>query len=149
MLVFWTIFDSSLSTAAPLTSSLVQLPPPLPCANKWISVMNTRKQCVRGDGVLGLGQINTCRKVPLQISCFRWRHFVSLSSKLIGGPCYRPSETYYIRALSMKKGWEAYRTDRARIFKLFRSPRLDSNESIPPAYVGWRAGTTTLFLLGS
>jgi hypothetical protein len=24
-----------------------------------------------------------------------------------------------------------------------------SKESIPPAYVAWRAGTTTLFLLGS
>ncbi len=38
---------------------------------------------------------------------------------------------------------------RARIFKLFKSPRIDSRESIPPAYVAWRAGTTTLFLLGS
>ncbi len=26
---------------------------------------------------------------------------------------------------------------------------LESKESIPPAYVAWRAGTTTLFLLGS
>jgi hypothetical protein len=38
---------------------------------------------------------------------------------------------------------------RALIFKLLRSQRIDSNESIPPAYVAWRAGTTTLFLLGS
>jgi hypothetical protein len=37
----------------------------------------------------------------------------------------------------------------ARIFKLLRSPRIDSNESIPPAYVALRAGTKTLFLLGS
>ncbi len=29
-------------------------------------------------------------------------------------------------------------------FKLVRSPRTDSKESIPPAYVAWRAGTTTL-----
>jgi hypothetical protein len=35
---------------------------------------------------------------------------------------------------------------RARIFKLLRSPRIDSEESIPPAFVAWRAGTTTLFL---
>ncbi len=34
---------------------------------------------------------------------------------------------------------------RARIFKLLMSPRIDSKESIPPAYVAWRAGTTTLF----
>ncbi len=33
------------------------------------------------------------------------------------------------------------------IFKLLRSPGIDSKESIPPAYVAWRVGTTTLFLL--
>ncbi len=38
---------------------------------------------------------------------------------------------------------------RARIFKLLRSPRIDSKDSIPTAYVAWGAGTTTLFLLGS
>ncbi len=38
---------------------------------------------------------------------------------------------------------------RARIFKLLRSPGIDSKESIPPAYVAWRAGTIALFLLGS
>jgi hypothetical protein len=36
-----------------------------------------------------------------------------------------------------------------RIFKLLRGPGIDSKESIPPAYVAWRAGTITLFLLGS
>ncbi len=40
-------------------------------------------------------------------------------------------------------------TARARIFKLLMSPRIDSKESIPTAYIAWRAGTTTLFLLGS
>ncbi len=39
--------------------------------------------------------------------------------------------------------------NRARIFKLIRSPRIDSKESIPPAYVDRRAGSTTLFLIGS
>jgi hypothetical protein len=38
---------------------------------------------------------------------------------------------------------------RVRIFKLLRSPGIDSKESIPPAYVAWRAGTTTLLKLGS
>ncbi len=38
---------------------------------------------------------------------------------------------------------------RGGIFKLLRSPVIDSKESIPPVYVGWRAGTTFLFLLGS
>ncbi len=32
---------------------------------------------------------------------------------------------------------------RARIFKLLRSAGIDSTESIPPAYVAWRAGTST------
>jgi hypothetical protein len=35
------------------------------------------------------------------------------------------------------------------IFKLLRSPGIDSKEPILPAYVAWQAGTTTLFLLGS
>jgi hypothetical protein len=38
---------------------------------------------------------------------------------------------------------------RGGIFKLLRSPGNDSNESIPPAYVAWRSGTTTLFLFSS
>jgi len=41
------------------------------------------------------------------------------------------------------------RSDRDGIFKLLRNPGIDSKESIPPAYVAWRAGTTILFLLGS
>ncbi len=32
-----------------------------------------------------------------------------------------------------------------RVFLIF----YGAQESIPPAYVAWRAGTTTLFLLGS
>ncbi len=32
-------------------------------------------------------------------------------------------------------------------FKLLRSPGIDSKKSIPPVYVAWRAGMTTLFLL--
>jgi hypothetical protein len=36
-----------------------------------------------------------------------------------------------------------------RIFKLLRSPGIDSKEAISPAYAAWRAGTLTLFLLGS
>ena len=38
---------------------------------------------------------------------------------------------------------------RACIFKRLWSPGIDSKEWIPPAYVAWRASTTTLFLLGS
>ncbi len=38
---------------------------------------------------------------------------------------------------------------RARIFKLLRRLGIDSKELIPQAYVAWRAGTITIFLLGS
>jgi hypothetical protein len=38
---------------------------------------------------------------------------------------------------------------RVRIFKLLMSPRIDSKEPIPQGWVAWRAGMTTLFLLGS
>jgi hypothetical protein len=34
------------------------------------------------------------------------------------------------------------------IFKLLRSPRIDSKEPIPHDCVAWRAGTTTQLLLG-
>jgi hypothetical protein len=36
----------------------------------------------------------------------------------------------------------------ARIFKRSWSPGINFKEWIPPAYVAWRAGTITLFLLG-
>ncbi len=42
-----------------------------------------------------------------------------------------------------------HRMYRARIFILLWSPGSDLKESIPPAYEAWRAGTITLFLLGS
>jgi hypothetical protein len=38
---------------------------------------------------------------------------------------------------------------RAGIFKPLWSPGIDAKASIPPAYVAWRAGTITLFLLGA
>ncbi len=38
---------------------------------------------------------------------------------------------------------------RAHIIKRLWSPGIDSKKLIPPAYVAWRAGTITLFLLGS
>ncbi len=35
-----------------------------------------------GDGILGLGQINICCKVPLQVNIFRWWHFALPSMSL-------------------------------------------------------------------
>ncbi len=37
------------------------------------------------------------------------------------------------------------RPPRARICKRLRSPGIDSEDSILPAYVAWQAGTITLF----
>jgi hypothetical protein len=39
--------------------------------------------------------------------------------------------------------------DRACTFKSLWGPGIDAKEWIPPAYVVWRAGTETLFLLGA
>jgi hypothetical protein len=33
------------------------------------------------------------------------------------------------------------------MFKLLRSPGIDSKESTPPAYIAWRAGTKTPALI--
>ncbi len=49
----------------------------------------------------------------------------------------------------IKKRFGPLLDNQARIFKLLRSPRIDSKEPIPPGYVAWRASTKTLFLLGS
>ncbi len=46
-------------------------------------------------------------------------------------------------------GWQPIGLPWARIFKRVWGPGIDSKEWIPPAYVAWRAGTITLFLLGS
>ncbi len=34
-------------------------------------------------------------------------------------------------------------------FNILRSPRIDSQEPIPPGFVAWRAGTTTLYSVPS
>ncbi len=60
-----------------------------------------------------------------------------------------PRTTAWVRAVhpSSSHSFTCANTKiRARIFKLLRSSRIDSKESIPPAYVAWRVGTTTLFL---
>jgi hypothetical protein len=43
----------------------------------------------------------------------------------------------------------SFKFTRARIFKCLWSPGIDFKASLPPAYVAWRAGTITLFLLGA
>jgi hypothetical protein len=62
------IFDPALWTVAPLTFSLVQLSSYLCPSCVWD---------------LGLRHINTCRKAPLVVNFFRWRHFALPSRSLI------------------------------------------------------------------
>ncbi len=50
-------------------------------ASKPTKLLDHPKQKPRRGG--GLRQINTCRKVPLQLNFFRWRHFALLSISLI------------------------------------------------------------------
>ncbi len=63
------IFDPALWTVAPLTFSLVHLSPSTPSL-LWISLQNTRIQCVGGGMGFQEGrylrQINTCHKVPFK-----------------------------------------------------------------------------------
>ncbi len=58
--------------------------------------------------------------------------------------------TYYRKSLkAVHKNFGSYTRYRARICKLLRCSGIDSKESIPAAYVAWRAGTTTLFVVPS
>ncbi len=65
---------------SPLLSGSTLPPPPFPCVNKYTVYTYT----LGGGGVWGSGpQTNTCRKVPLQVNYFRWRHFALVSILLI------------------------------------------------------------------
>jgi hypothetical protein len=43
----------------------------------------------------------------------------------------------------------SHNREQSPIILTLKEPKIRSKESIPPAYVAWRAGTTTLFLLDS
>ena len=63
--------------------------------------------------------------------------------------CYFKAK-YTVHLVSLLFSMSAtFTLTRDGIFQLLRGPGVDSMESIPPAYVAWRAGTTTLFFLGS
>ncbi len=77
---FWH-FRPSFATCCPCTLlSGSTLPPHLPCGNKY--TVHTYRVCIMckggGYGVLGLRQINTCRKVPFQVNILRRRHLALL-----------------------------------------------------------------------
>ncbi len=70
---------------------------------------------------------------------------LSNRSKVFSNNSVSPSRPQFIIAdensMKEKHIW-------ARIFKRVWGPGIDSKEWILPAYVAWRAGTITLFLLG-
>ncbi len=84
------VFSTQLCELLHLSSSLGFNSPPFPV---WIRILYTRRQCVRGDGegygVLGLRQINTCRKVPLQVNFIMTTFCIAFyESYLSTGPGY-------------------------------------------------------------
>ncbi len=69
---------------SPLSGFLSTPPsPPSLCEEILFTVFTYKLQCVRGGGVLGIRQINTGRKVHLQVNFFRRRHFALPSVSLI------------------------------------------------------------------
>ncbi len=65
---------------------------------------------------------------------------------LLESPSVRPTTPAVISIVAAVAGlWCSW----DRIFKRLWSPGVDSREWIPPAYVAWRPGTITLFLLSS
>jgi hypothetical protein len=58
---------------------------------------------------------------------------------------FHPSVTYAYSWMI----FHVHVSDLSRIFKRLWSSGIDSKEWIPPAYVAWRAGTITLFLLSA
>jgi hypothetical protein len=106
------------------------------------------------QGNLGPGTIPRFNYVCAKLGQLRhvWYYFFKESNHLRFG-------MFVLKAIVAKQNREGhFRTNvvdpdsglfRARICKRLRSPGIDSEESIPSAYVAWRAGTTTLFLLSS
>ncbi len=59
--------------------------PPIPFLEKVYCTVNTYTIC-KGGGVyrvLGISQVNTCRKAPLHVNFLRWQHFALPSMSLI------------------------------------------------------------------
>jgi hypothetical protein len=70
---FMLVFSIQLCELLPLSSSLWfnRPPPPFPCVNIYTVYTDTVCKWGGGYGVLDLRQINTRRKVPLQVNFFR------------------------------------------------------------------------------
>ncbi len=74
---------------------------------------------------------------------FDWEQLFKFQSEMLNILCRKmPIILYSSKKENANNLW-------AQIWKLLRSSGINSNESIPPAYVAKWAGTTTLFLHGS
>jgi hypothetical protein len=71
-------------------------------------------------------------------------HLSQVPEKHVSFCCKTERVEYFVICLMVSNFFEAW----ARIFKRLWSPGIDSKKWIPLAYVAWRAGTITLFLLG-
>ncbi len=78
------------------------------------------------------------------------------TSQLPGYVRYRNTENFTLNIAQIQGNTVYYATVYPRIIavlfpepEFLMSPRIDSKETISPGCVGWRAGTTTLFILGS
>jgi hypothetical protein len=79
---FWYFRPSFVNCCPSNLLSCSTLPPlPLRCVTKY--TVYTYTVCGSGYGVLDLRQIDHCRKIPLQVNFFRWRHFALPSMSLI------------------------------------------------------------------
>ncbi len=66
-------------------------------------------KCVGGGyGVPGLRQINTYRKVPLQVNIFTWRHFALPSDRII----FLRIENCLNERLSLNLKWKSLRDEK-------------------------------------
>jgi hypothetical protein len=98
------------------------------------------------------------RYAPIVTKCHGWlyRSLIAVGRRVRGGVFYLPMviTTWTVagsgdgRVYAAQGGGGKASLIRARIFKLLRSPIIDSKERIPPGCVAKRASTTTLFLFG-
>ncbi len=86
---------------------------------------------------------------PESIEIFIEDQAFSMSYDLAPLPPHSPQSRQQVVSLSLYARVSPIELTWARIFKLLRSTRIDSKEPIPPGCVAGRAGTTTLFQLGS
>ncbi len=143
MLVFSTGFVNYCPSTLTLLSGYCSPPPPspLPCVKKFTVFTYTVCNGGGGGGIWGHGRGGggpQTDETPAAKSSYRSIFYITT----FGIAFYQSNLSTCTYNSPLSIGW-------ARIFKCLWGPGIDSKEWIPPAYVAWRAGTITLFLLGS